>query len=250
MSDLPPITYRGAYIPFPNPIPAITTDPLSSEDQSLCWNADWNPAILGALKVLARPETWTGSPADIETAMQNAQDILSAIQDGCGAIAIPFSCPGDLSIDDSPYGTWSIGFCGAYVATQGFGPSLADAGGGQYYYGASIHIDLGAAYQITNIHTVFDMEKGFNGGPGSTQMYNVVDLDHSVAMGTTLTYDDLMTGFGQGFNTGPSGSPTQHFRVNLFSDFNPSGIFVPTGNMRITRVDITGIVPSGGTSPC
>jgi len=73
----------GSFIPFPRPIDAITTDPLSSQDFGVCLHADWLPAIEGALRVLCRRETWKGPAADVEAAVQGAKDILSHIGDGC-----------------------------------------------------------------------------------------------------------------------------------------------------------------------
>jgi hypothetical protein len=47
----------------------------------MCINAAWEPYILGALKVLARPETWKG--ANRALAVQKATRLLTMFKDGC-----------------------------------------------------------------------------------------------------------------------------------------------------------------------
>lgn len=43
----------------------------------ICYNGVWGPAILGALKSLARPETWEGTEAEINDAVQEATGLLA-----------------------------------------------------------------------------------------------------------------------------------------------------------------------------
>jgi hypothetical protein len=105
MTSQSPWVYRGAFIPFPLPIPAITTSPLASGDTGLCWADDWTPAILGALKALTRPETWSGDPADIVLAMEGAQQLLSGLVDGCGGGEFPLACGWDFT---DTFGDWTI----------------------------------------------------------------------------------------------------------------------------------------------
>lgn len=49
---------RGAYIPFPEPVVGPDFDIREGPCGYLVFNTYWRPYILGALKVLARPETW------------------------------------------------------------------------------------------------------------------------------------------------------------------------------------------------
>lgn len=76
---------QGPYIPFekPIPVPASLSDaaPLSS----ICFNSSWKPMVVGALKVLARPETWEGTDAEIRATMASAHDLIATAQSGCGA---------------------------------------------------------------------------------------------------------------------------------------------------------------------
>jgi hypothetical protein len=240
---------NGAFIPFPKPIDAITDDPNASADFGICLAMAWEPAVLGALKTLTRPETWQGSDADIATACRNAYAILEAVQEPCSAnvALLPFACPGDLTANSAPYGVWSLGFVGQYIATQGYGPTLAPSGS-YWYYGEWINIDLNAVYDVRNVHIEFDYLKGST-VDGTFAAFNVVDVDRNVAIGPTLSFNDLPgVGYNQGFNSGAPAGPLQHISVRQYTDTNT--IPAPTGNNRIFRIDISGKFPSGGPTPC
>lgn len=77
-------TFTGSYLPYPLPNSAIADDPLSGVMWSLCFNANWAPYILGALKVLCRPEIWSGTAADIASVTQNAHTLMGQIREFCG----------------------------------------------------------------------------------------------------------------------------------------------------------------------
>jgi len=244
----PPWAYRGAYIPFPLPVPAITDDPLSSEDNSLCWSDAWTPAILGALKVLARPETWTGSDTDIALAMEGAQELLASIIDGCGGAAeIPFACPGDLSASDAPWGTWTINNVGVYVVTQGYGPTLG-MDGSQWYYGADVAIHFLSPINIDTVHVVYDMIKDGTTTPANDAIA-VYDVTNAAFLAPPVLFSGLVDGNNQAYNAGASSAPLSDMRVFVMSGTSGSS-FIPSGNMRIDSVDITGHTTPGGPSPC
>jgi len=133
------------------------------------------------------------------------------------------------------------------VAGQGYGPSLGPCGS-SWYYGAEVIIDLGAPYQLSRITVDYDLIKGI--ASGACDLLFVYDIDHGAFISSPKTYDDMVTAGGQVFRVGPSSSPVQHFRVFLASEGCQPGIFVPTGNMRITHVDIEGVFTEGTTPPC
>jgi len=216
----------------------------------LCFAEDWVPYVMGALKSLTRRETYQGSEADISTSVLGGMKLIASLQRPCSASieGVPFACPGDLSESSGPYGTWAIGCVGAYVATQGYGPSLGMCGSA-WYYGADLLIDLGAAYPISRITVVYDLIKGV-AAEGSCDLLFVYDNDHHAFIGSPLTYDDLVTAGGQVVRRGPSSGDVRNLRIFLASDGCEPGIFVPTGNMRITRVDIEGTFTEGTTPPC
>lgn len=77
---------HGPYIPFEKPIPT----PISAADDtplmSICFNQQWLPMVIGALKVLTRPETWVGTDAHIRSTIASAQNILAMYGNGCSPL--------------------------------------------------------------------------------------------------------------------------------------------------------------------
>lgn len=55
---------EGYFIPFTRPIPDPGEPATEVPDTCLSFNSAWLSAIMGALKPLARPETWQGEAAD------------------------------------------------------------------------------------------------------------------------------------------------------------------------------------------
>jgi hypothetical protein len=96
----------GYFIAFPKPIDAITTPPLSSQDWGICLHNDWLPAILGALTVLQRRETWKGSPEDVQTCVENVRSIIAHIGDPCSTEYPLIVCCYDFQGNESELG-WS-----------------------------------------------------------------------------------------------------------------------------------------------
>jgi hypothetical protein len=71
-----------AFMPFLLPVPTPETDPQDSADTSISFNSEWAPYVLGALKVLTRPETWKGpDQATIELTIQRVMTWLAVIED-------------------------------------------------------------------------------------------------------------------------------------------------------------------------
>jgi hypothetical protein len=69
-------------VPFPVPIDTPSSDPLDGASNSVSFNDEWAPIVLGVLKILTRGEIWQGdTEADIELAMQRAHTLLASIED-------------------------------------------------------------------------------------------------------------------------------------------------------------------------
>lgn len=83
MSDIRPMDIQGPYVPFEKPVPIPSGTMASNPKTSICFNSTWLPAVLGALKVLARPETWIGTKAQINATTKDAHDLIAAVSDGC-----------------------------------------------------------------------------------------------------------------------------------------------------------------------
>lgn len=83
MTIIAPMDRQGPYIPFEKPIPV----PVSLADEEplshICFSSEWLPFVIGALKVLARPETWEGTDLEINAVSRSAHDLLAAFYDGC-----------------------------------------------------------------------------------------------------------------------------------------------------------------------
>lgn len=93
MSDKIPFSRVGFFPSFPQPVQPPTTDIKASPTLALCFNEEWLPLIMGAVKVLMRPETYKGDIPTIIDAVANASQLVAQIgecetmrefrQDGC-----------------------------------------------------------------------------------------------------------------------------------------------------------------------
>ncbi len=76
--------YRGYWIPFPKPVPAVVGTAWNDGDlRTICISSEWLPYVLGALQVLCRRETYYGDPDDIEFSVEQANHILAGWRDEC-----------------------------------------------------------------------------------------------------------------------------------------------------------------------
>lgn len=76
--------YRGYWIPFPKPVPAVVGTAWDDGDlRTICISSEWLPYVLGALAVLCRRETYYGDQADIEFSVEQANHILAGWRDEC-----------------------------------------------------------------------------------------------------------------------------------------------------------------------
>jgi hypothetical protein len=74
-------------IPIPDPLPFDQGDRLFS----LCVNGEWMSAIQGVLEVLLNRDTWAGSDAGRQAAVDEAARLLSTLQD-CEAVSMVDCC--------------------------------------------------------------------------------------------------------------------------------------------------------------
>lgn len=73
-----------AYPPFDKPVDAPASDPDTGTLYTVCFNAEWLPYILGALGVLARPETYKADDlAAINLAAQRGSHLLDLFMGEC-----------------------------------------------------------------------------------------------------------------------------------------------------------------------
>lgn len=103
-----PSEQQGFYTPFQKPVPTPGDESLDDPQTTLCFNVGWQPAILGALKVLTRPETWIGTKADIERTTQSAHMLLGQTGEECNQpsdLCSPVfigTASGSLECDNTP----------------------------------------------------------------------------------------------------------------------------------------------------
>jgi len=76
VSILKPIDQHGAFIPFKRPINAPTTEVSASPQVSISFNEGWTSAVMSALKVLLRPETYEGTRDEIVAAVKEASNLF------------------------------------------------------------------------------------------------------------------------------------------------------------------------------
>jgi hypothetical protein len=70
---------RGGFAPFRDPVTPPDADPFDGPLFRLDFSEEWLPFVLGALKVLARPETWKRDDLVAnDLAVQRGHDLLSA----------------------------------------------------------------------------------------------------------------------------------------------------------------------------
>lgn len=91
-----------AYEPFDKPVDPPTSDPDEGTLYTVCFNEEYLPYILGALGVLARPETYKGDDlAAINQAAQRGSHLLDIFMGEC---PVP---PTKLRADDACTLSWS-----------------------------------------------------------------------------------------------------------------------------------------------
>jgi len=207
----PPWAYRGAYIPFPLPIPAVTANPFGASDVGLCWADDWTPAILGALKTLTRPETWAGDPSDIEAAMLGAQLLLSHLVDGCGGGDFPFACSYDIEVDGAGWTAFDYGvsstpqFVSTLVPGTGFIVEEVTSSGvpGRTYVKAACQTTF-APTTVTEVVMGYDVIKGLFEFSDGAQTGIVITFEGGIV--ATQLVDSHADADGSGKSIGWAGS--------------------------------------------
>jgi len=246
MSDIPPWAYRGAFIPFHLPVPPPGVDPLSSGDTGLCWADEWTPAILGALKTLTRPETWTGTEAEIAAAIQGAQDLIGNLDDGCGSgSGFPFICFADYTLSAAPFATVSVDSgCGEWADSLGYRGSLCGPFGGHYFFGAQIDITFDSPITLTGLNMTYS----WAGGDWVTGHDDYVIFFADVTHGTILRHIDYTHAIdaeGQVLNWSGSVAGVEEISCAVYS----SKRSVSTGTDGIDYIQNLSI-SGNGPSPC
>jgi len=83
---LRPFNWKGAFIPFPVP---INVDDISISEvtdtpqRRLCFYEGYEPLIRGALKALAREETYKGEQGVIDRLVKEGRNLQEQFRDGC-----------------------------------------------------------------------------------------------------------------------------------------------------------------------
>jgi len=82
---------------------------------SVCFNADWLPYVVGALKILTQQETWKGDDqAAIDLAVRRANLLVASVVEGC-AVPLEFRQEDDCLLQVSTDGgsTWTTVYDGS-----------------------------------------------------------------------------------------------------------------------------------------
>lgn len=76
-----PMTNEGYFIPFTSPIPCPVDDVLVNRDYMIRFPGSYIPYIIGALKPLARVETYIGeSDAELKFAQQQGMELICGVE--------------------------------------------------------------------------------------------------------------------------------------------------------------------------
>lgn len=248
MADITPGDQQGQFMPFDVPHGANRGDPFASADRSLCWADDWTPYIIGALKVLTRPETWHGTEDAIKDACLAGHALIAGISDSCGGVeALPFACPGDVTTGNSqPFGTWTPGFVGEYESEVGYRATTAISGG-RWYTGVRFTIHLTDTLFISAIKVHYDLTLGsyVDGAEASAEVFdltNSTDVPTRINLSAAISGDGLIAVF----------TPVSHMIQDLivFLCSGTDGADVVQGDCRITAVELIGTYTPPQEAPC
>jgi hypothetical protein len=73
----------GSFIPYPYPVDFPDADIEDTPKVSLCFNESWLPWVLGALKVLARSETWDTDQEASDALVEQGMRLQRLVNAGC-----------------------------------------------------------------------------------------------------------------------------------------------------------------------
>lgn len=78
--------WKGAFIPFPTPVPVETPPALPGDSPLRClkFNKYYEPLVRGAVKALARPETYRGLVADVQDHVYAGRELQTLFADFSG----------------------------------------------------------------------------------------------------------------------------------------------------------------------
>jgi len=246
-----PWPFNGSYIPFPKPMAAITTDPTSAADWGLCLHKDWQPAVLGALKALCRPESWQGSEADIKTACHMAQSIFASIAEPCGSLSpdIPFSCAYDFVASAAPwfvnldYG-WTPATVGYYSAGVGFvagcQANLAMTQGRGW---CEIYTDFTLPVKLTQVTMAYGLQNGV-WSPGGDPFVDIQCYLSGSLVARNYQFNPTQ-GLYELFSLFMAPTMVDHILVRL----NTASFNAGAGNCGVGAIQNVTLL-GNGTSPC
>jgi hypothetical protein len=151
---------RGAFIPFPLPVEGPEEDIRSGPCGVLVFNDSWRPYILGALKVLARPETWkSDDPEKIAGWVEQGMHLQSMLPGISGNI-------GPCNVDWVAIADFVAGF--HHIGTL---LNPLDEVSGQFYFSYAAINDLGDAGAVS-IHFE-DFNGNFVGGLVDVRWFSI-----------------------------------------------------------------------------
>lgn len=231
---------------FGSPVLPPTVDPDASPTISVTIACQWLPYIRGALQQLLLQSTWDTDASGLELVQARVFNLIDLFQE-CDESVLPFSCPGDLTVSSSPYGSWAIGCSGHYSGGIGYDSDVAMCGS-SWYNGVDITITLPNAINLSNVSMVYSIHpEAVETGSGLDLVF-VQDLTSTPAfIGTPLVGPLPSVTFGT-YNSGPSSTPVNKIRLFAASGASVTGGFVPTGAAQIgPTVRLTG---TAALPPC
>ncbi len=191
MSDNP-AARKGSFIPFPVPLP-VTAAPTPINDPPLdylCFNRDWTPYVMGALKALARDETYQGAEADRKAWVVEARSLIINLCD-CLTCQEP-----DWEVCDTAVhaGTYSQ----RYTVCDAFGPQPMKVNGFRFYTATNYPANeievlapvVNNCSSMTTVTAKFDYLLAYYGLGFTPSLVEVID--------DTGTPQDITAGFANG----------------------------------------------------
>lgn len=194
-----PNSYRGSFIPFRRGFPVDDIAPYGALDTprvAIHWNQFYTPYILGAIKALARPETFAGTPQNLESWVETMMQIV--VQEPVPYPQVPNWSPVDT---EESYQIYALN-------QRGLGVN------GPFY----VRCSLGSAFNISFIDNVTEDPVG-----GLLNVFRYTDTGGGVAVFGDCTlignqHHDWQT-FGGAFDLiSELGGPAEISNITMFCD--------------------------------
>lgn len=209
----------------PRTVPLPEIAPQEGELWSLCFNDEWSPYVLGALKYMLRCEYWGEQPEnDVEQALKWANELLSSIEYACSGSEEPrFSCSQETISSDQDWTQYAS--YGHYSGGDGWQTS-------QFVEGGQAKYSLIAGPTFLATTTIIRVEVDVDWANLGTSNYSIgiferTGPDSFVHVGGSSNYTPE-----QGFRTYvwnfPAGTPAANVYVNP-NGWGAAGIATVTG---------------------